>query len=375
LKDRPQLDKGGAFIAVKLERLAEALKNVGRADESLKCQLDCFYSLVDSGTLRSIATLAATKPLKDIWIEQGNTSIFGRVLHSIVKSASKNGSKMITELLQFGESLEIDEYGLLLEHLLDVLSNLLKNTKNSEPYCPSLLALATRILNVYDQTKFPIRRQRVIACLLRISCDYLSNDNLQSFGISFDTIVNEVYSETGYDSGLTLYGENLRASIYASSVLRKENPSAMELKPALTIWTSLLSRCDNTSSLKERVDDIDALLSQLQAVADFLDMKGEDSLRLPVLRFIVRLYELNATPISAENYISSLSELGLQYLQLGYSGKAGLVLVKGQESIPKASPGSNAALRMQVSYAEYLLTIGNLEKWLVLIHVVYSLVS
>src|SRR5205823_4823710 len=67
LKDRPQLDKGGAFIAVKLERLAEALKNAGRADESLKCQLDCFYSLVDSGTLRSIANLAATKPLKDIW--------------------------------------------------------------------------------------------------------------------------------------------------------------------------------------------------------------------------------------------------------------------------------------------------------------------
>jgi separase len=180
---------------------------------------------------------------------------------------------------------------------------------------------------------------------------------------------NDAYSEAGYDSGLALYEENLRASIYVSLVLRKENPSAMELKPALAIWASLLNRCDSASSLKERVDDVGDLLAQLQAVADFLDMKGEDSLRLPVLRFIVRLYELKATSISAESYMSNLSELGLQYLRLGYSGKAGLILVKGQESIPKASSSSNAALRLQVSYAEYLLTIGNLEKWLVLIHI------
>jgi separase len=58
-----------------------------------------------------------------------------------------------------------------------------------------------------------------------------------------------------------------------------------------------------------------------------------------------------------------LCALGLQFLRLGYTGKAGLSLAKAEALVTHRAPSTEAKLRWRVAYAEYLARIGNSVKW------------
>lgn len=64
--------------------------------------------------------------------------------------------------------------------------------------------------------------------------------------------------------------------------------------------------------------------------------------------------------------ISVYTTLGLQYLRLGYSGKAGLSLGKAQAYLKKAEEDVTTATQLEwhLAYTEYLVGIGNLDKGL-----------
>lgn len=60
------------------------------------------------------------------------------------------------------------------------------------------------------------------------------------------------------------------------------------------------------------------------------------------------------------------SSLGLIYHRLGFSGKAGISLLKGQALIKEfgSSISTQTQLRWNLSYTEYLVAIGNADKGL-----------
>src|SRR5437588_630065 len=61
--------------------------------------------------------------------------------------------------------------------------------------------------------------------------------------------------------------------------------------------------------------------------------------------------------------VLNLSKLGHQFLELGYSGKAGLSLAKAQNLLSSGPVATDVKLQWHLAYAEYLLKIGNSEKW------------
>ncbi|KAF1958587.1 hypothetical protein CC80DRAFT_490435 [Byssothecium circinans] len=73
------------------------------------------------------------------------------------------------------------------------------------------------------------------------------------------------------------------------------------------------------------------------------------------------MFELQGSPDASE-LASTLCTLGLQFLRLGYSGKAGLAFAKAEMMITGKTTSTEAKLKWHLAYAEYLLTIGNAVK-------------
>ena len=110
------------------------------------------------------------------------------------------------------------------------------------------------------------------------------------------------------------------------------------------------------------MDDLDLLLSLLSSTAAFLDVKGMHASRIPVLKMITRVRQWR-TPFDDGPLVADLATLGLQYLRLGYSGRAGLVLANAQMYREKSMMPSHVLLRLHLTYAEYHLAIGNADAW------------
>lgn len=60
--------------------------------------------------------------------------------------------------------------------------------------------------------------------------------------------------------------------------------------------------------------------------------------------------------------IRTYVSLGIQYLRLGYTGKAGTIFAQGLKHMKDASPSKSIQLTWHLAYAEYFARIGNLTK-------------
>jgi separase len=71
-------------------------------------------------------------------------------------------------------------------------------------------------------------------------------------------------------------------------------------------------------------------------------------------------------PLTIAALVNVHSSLGLIHHRLGFSGKAGINLLKGQALIKEfgASISAQTQLRWNLSYTEYLVAIGNTDKGL-----------
>ena len=166
------------------------------------------------------------------------------------------------------------------------------------------------------------------------------------------------------DEGLSRFKEHLGALCSFKLALQQPSLPTDSLRQCFATWEFLAKSSSSWSALAERVGDVDDWIQDLKACVDCLNAKGEEYLALPVLHLLVTIFELqNST--DASDLVDSLVALALQFLRLGYTGKAGLSLAKAELLKSRQKVSTEASLRWHTAYAEYLFRIGNADKWYV----------
>ncbi|KAF2192409.1 hypothetical protein K469DRAFT_745861 [Zopfia rhizophila CBS 207.26] len=361
LRSRSKVERQSGLLAMKLEKLGEALASVDQVDESRTAFTQSLQNLADAGVLQTAVELAAKYPIQRIFDSDGPISNLGRVMKSNHNSFIKHGISKPTDLAFFDdEDLPAADRGVLLEWQLAFY---LRSLSKNRPWDPALNAsvqmMSKRLLELYAPTEFPIRRKRVCVLLLQL-CeehpDLLTQSLLQLIGEAQP----EVHQESTRDKNLSQYGNHLRVLLTLKLAMRETSPSMTILKECLSVWQSIVDSAHSRTTLTDQVDDLDHWIRELQGIADYLAAKGEEYMCISVLRLLVKILELeNGHP---SLLVISLCKLGLQLLRLGYSGKAGLAFVKAEALASSPSISTEAVLQWHLGYAEYLLKIGNSVK-------------
>jgi len=361
IRNRTKLEKSAGFLAVKLERLGALHEGLGRFSDALDLFAEAAQSHIDAGVLRNAATAAHTRSLPDVWEGEGAVGVFGKALSSWTKLAVKDDS---TSRFPFDdETLSLDERGFLLEWQLAVLSNLLDTKTTTDRHRRSIWILANLLLEIYQAEYFPVRRLRLVLCLLRTEsnhADIIDLDLTDKLTAEFDDQSWQI--STTSDGGLIRYEAHLKACVTASLAFRKDRPSAKGLQSVLGIWSGVLDACGTWHCLGERVENRADWILQLQSLIDYLHMQGLEMLRISALHLMVGIRELQE-PVDYSALVRSTSDLGLQYSRLGYSGKAGQALARAVKYMESYNVSTEIKLQWYLAYAEYLVEIGNFEKW------------
>lgn len=93
---------------------------------------------------------------------------------------------------------------------------------------------------------------------------------------------------------------------------------------------------------------------------DFFEVKHQSLLRVQTLHLLLKL-QTHLTP-SLDILIPLYANLALQYLHLGYTGKAGTLFAQATQIMKDYSPSTSTQLTLHLNYAEYYATIGTLPK-------------
>jgi separase len=344
----------------KLERLAEFYKQAGRFDELLNTLVALRDELIDQGYLAAVADMASSKPLSIAWTQNDEISALRRSIHSIIKVEIK--CFKTSKLSQFiGLPWTKEQHAVVLEDQLQTMSSFSNNDLArgvSVHYCRQLV-------DIYSEIEYPVRRLRVLLHLFLLDYEE-SRDVLEDLPLELKQCCQEeIVIDGTKDSGLKAYFENLRTTTEANLELRLESPNVGVIKQAISRWTRLRERCTTMSELEAQVDDVSSLLLHLQSISDWLNVQGHSSVRLATLRLIAEINEMYDISHRSSELVQCFSNLGAQWLVLGYSGKAGMSFEKAKELSRGNGVSSDAMLQLYLSYAQYLLTVDNNEKWYV----------
>jgi separase len=359
VRARPCQERKAALLPTKLERLAEFCKTTGRYDELSKTLSSLRDEIISDGCLSAVAEMASFRPIKVVWNgEDAEAATLGRTIQSLLRVQIKYSSS-VSEISLFQSSWSEEEIGAVLELQLDTLSK--QASESTTAHC--LLSQALRkLLSVYDRARFPLRRIRILLRLWPLDIENL------------EEIVQDVPTELSVTSmtGLTVEGtrderlagylEHLRAMALTTTELRQEKPSVDVLKESLGVWSSIRKRCEESAALERQVDDIPGLVAHLHTIGDYFEMKGHATARVAVLRLIADIDELYSDKSSPDDLVLGFTRLGVQWLQLGYSRKAGLALDRARIYNQQNGVTAFASLQLHISYSQYLLAIGNLDK-------------
>jgi len=172
----------------------------------------------------------------------------------------------------------------------------------------------------------------------------------------------ELIVEGTKDDSLASYFENFRAMATTMTELRRETHRVDVLKGSLAVWSNIRKSCESIAALERQVDDIPELITHLHTIGDYLEMNGFAIVRVAVLRLITEIDELYSDKSSPDDIVLGFTHLGVQWLQLGYSGKAGLAFDRARTYKQQHGVTAFASLDWHISYCRYLLAVGNLEK-------------
>ena len=348
---------------MKLERTGDVLESLDRASASRGVLEQCVQSNADAGVFQTVADNAAKHPLQMLFEGEAPTAALGRVLKSLHRSYIKHGVKHKDELAFYDDTeLQSGVRGALLEWQLGLYSKTMsRNRQWDASLNESITTLVQRLSEIYTAQMYPIRRMRLYAILLQLNQSYphiVSSDTLPQ-DLSTSEKLNIEGSE---DEGLARFEQHFKALCDLKSSLQQTVPPIQILRQCFTTWESIVDSVTSWDLLIDCLDDIDTWVQEIQASVDCLNAKGEEYLALPVLHLLVKALELQKGPDVSE-LVLNLCLLGVQFLRLGYTGKAGLALAKAEALIERKSTSIDAKLRWHVAYAEYLLRIGNATRW------------
>ncbi|KAH7418438.1 cell division-associated protein-like protein bimb [Cadophora sp. MPI-SDFR-AT-0126] len=358
IRQRSQQERKTAQFSTKLERMAEYCKTTARYDELFQTLLTLRDELISDGALTLIVEKAATRSPKDIWGEDDVASVLGRTIQSLLKVQLRYLKGPVSTQL-VNEIWSTEEKGAVLEHQLDLFSTQLAETAPAEKL---LCNIFSELLSVYDQNQYPIRRLRVL--IRRLSLDAEQNESvkeilqreLQNPGLA------KIDGRGTKDEGLQGYLGHYRSLAATLLELAEDTPKLDVLKQALATWSSIRSQCPNLADFEKHVEDVPGLLTHLSTIGDYLQMKGLETNRIAVLRLIAEINEFGDGVSVPDDLVLSFTYLGAQWLQLGYSGKAGSAFDRAMVYAARNGVTTYATLQLHLSHCQYLLDIGSFDK-------------
>lgn len=356
VRTRPQQERKAALFTTKLERMAEICKNFRRYDELFKTLLALRDEMIDCGTLSAVAAVIATLPLRAAWDQNEEISILARTMRSLIQVQIRYlGSAQQNALLE-GDWTN-DERAAMLEQYLEILSSQFSNSNAVSAFRTKAFQ---ELLSFYNRKEYPLRRLRVLIRLLSLDVDS-RQEVVDDISSELDVLrIKDVNIDNSKDAGLRGYMLHLRTLATSLLELQQLQPNTDILKQGLIAWSSIRQVCASITALESQVEDVPGLLAHLQSIADYLQVKGVGSTRLATLRLIADFSELQSEAL--DGLVLSFTHLGTQWLQLGYSGKAGLALDRAQTYSRQNGIMPSTLLQMHLSYSEYLIAIGNYDK-------------
>ncbi|RDW71370.1 hypothetical protein BP6252_07933 [Coleophoma cylindrospora] len=354
---RPQVERRAASLSIKLERVAEIYKTTGRYDELFKTLLKLRDEALEYGALTTVASAAASQPLDLAWNLNEDTLLLARTVNSMIKVILKYGFSA-EDMPISDESWTSAEMGAMLEQELIIVSG----STNNHSVTVLRNKIFQKLASVYDAKQYPIRRLRAFVSFLALdSCHRQEISKGAAEIFDFAEIKVEEVTNTN-DVELVRYLPNLQAVAKSLAQLQQDQPKTDVLRDCLAAWSSILDECQTLEELEGKVEDVQALLSHLHSIADFMSMKGLGNTRTAVLRLIATLTDLCDNSSYPDRGIICYTDLALQWVHLGYTGKAGLALEQAQSRSTLNGLRPETLLELHLTYSEYLLAIGTLDK-------------
>ncbi|KAK0129619.1 hypothetical protein ONS96_000183 [Cadophora gregata f. sp. sojae] len=358
IRQRSQQERRMAQFSTKLERMAEYCKTTARYDELFQTLQTLRDELISDGALVLAVEKAATRSPKDVWGEDDAASVLGRTIHTLLKVQLRY-LKASTSTQLVSESWTSEEKGAVLEHQLDLFSTQSAETTLAEKL---LSTIFSELLSLYDHDQYPIRRLRVLVRCLSLEAE--QNDFVK--GILEKELQNseiaKIDARGTKDEGLQTYLGHYRSLATTTIELAQDAPKLEILKQGLATWFSIRSHCPTLAEFEKQVEDVSGLLAHLSVIGDYLQMKGLETVRVSALRLIAEINEFGDGVSVPDDLVLSFTYLGAQWLQLGYSGKAGLAFDRAMVYAARNGVTTYATLQLHLSHCQYLLAIGSFDK-------------
>jgi separase len=309
-----------AMRIMKLERYALLLVHVKSYSEAQKVYLCAVQQYQQEGTLKVVADTANRTAFSRLWSISSDAESCLKCISAFVNAASKARSTGYLDDAIW----PLEERILLLETQLSLVGD--------EEAAVGIFQSAINLM----KNNYPIRKARLSLLVTRFGI-------ISLFPIP-KNLAKDVYLERFRDS--------------LSSTLSIVEHQKLEPKDYLTSLQSLhqlVSSCHSVTTLFDRFDYIDSLVTQLKVLADFADQKGNSAIHMLALQTLTHLLDLHK-PQSTE-LIQSLLDLGQQYRIVGLTKSLGSLVSKTRE-ISDPYMLSN----WHLLYAEYYLELQDMEQ-------------
>lgn len=360
ISQRPSVEQNVGLLPVKLEKLAGVYEASDDMRKASRVYTEALRALIEAGSLRVAAELAATKPWTRIMEEDKGAKAVARLLGGCLRTSFKQQVEQSNVQLD-DERLQSEERGLLLEHQLTILASFVRRREPSASVKRTLQMISSGLLGIYTEGQYPVRRLRVCVQLLDL---HFTQPTVLNADVVRQAKTNILSSRQppGVDAGLVRFIPHLLACRDVYTAISERSQRSSDLQYSLDAWLGLVRGCKDWAALRDQVDDTSSWITQLGAIADYLHMQGFEFQRLILLRLIISILELQSTSPQA-THVSSLVSYGLQLTRLGYSGRAGAVFQKARKLLDNSGTEPHVSFEWHAAYAEYLLLLGNIDKW------------
>ena len=358
VKRSPREIKDQASYATKLEKLGAIHENSNRLAEASTFYDDAVNHQLEIGALTLANEAPSNKSSAQVLGPGGKAEILGRALWGYVRVLTKAARSNNNSISWWdNEERPDEERGLMLEWQLEYLCNHLEIDRDRVEI--AIKGAVKLLSNIYKPEGFHLRRKQLMVAVFQIKDADLGvyDEELESLGLD-----DVIYTSSKINElDLAPLDAHYTATILAFQAL-KSTPDINILEQALKIWENFVEALEESDENKERIDNFSLWITQLKAMSDFFDMKGTDDLRVRSLEVLAKSLQLHR-PVDENLLVSTLCKLGHQFLKSGSSGQAGMILGKAQKLFKSPTLATATKLEWNLAYAEYLLSIGNQEKW------------
>ncbi|KAK2014810.1 peptidase family C50 [Colletotrichum eremochloae] len=349
VKDRSPEEKEKAQTTAKLEYFADLCERAGRFNDARDALKLICTNMVEEGVLAAVAASLSVKSPAMAWSANVKAETLSRTLGAICKldKSWNDWTFFLTDV----------ERAAVLERIIQ----LILSDSSSDPSPSNIKGpVEEALLRIYTPDRFPIRRLRTLSQLMTMAIG--KREEFQNLREQTEAALLLCRGQTfGEDGGLASYVPDLEAGLSSTLALVASETEwrAADFEKSIGVWRALVNECQTKDELLTKVNDAEGLLRQLNAIAEYAKLRGEDEFLLSVLTLAADVSS-KLSDSSTGLLIQAHSNLADQYTHLGYSDKAEEILNKAKEFAESTSSSPDfAAVNLQISFTEYQLAAQN----------------